>query len=36
MLTERRATLETGATLLLEKETLVEQDLKALMSPVTV
>ena len=32
ILTERRATLERGATLLLEKETLVEQDLKALMA----
>ena len=32
ILTERRATLETGATLLLEKETLNEQDLQALIA----
>ena len=32
ILTERRSTLESGATLLLEKETLSEQDLKALMA----
>jgi cell division protease FtsH len=32
ILTERRSTLESGATLLLEKETLNEQDLKTLMA----
>jgi cell division protease FtsH len=32
ILSEKRETLETGATLLLEKETLAEQDLKALLA----
>jgi len=32
ILTERRPVLEAGATLLLEKETLSEQDLKTLMA----
>jgi cell division protease FtsH len=35
ILTERRATLERGAQLLLQKETLTEEDLRALEAPAT-